>query len=231
MEGSENIFSLLGNHSKTLFVSLGFCTYNTEFGTLFWWHFYKLRRQEGKNNITLLKYIGSRPLKQKRRENRIMFKSSTSNLIMALYAFYFWSCICIYSHNGWCVLFHTFAICLLTIINVIDEFLSNLSFSIDWKHCNDISDHCFRIKSSISMRTQPYSFCKILKRNTHLIFFFVWSKLNLEENQMCGKREIILDCTNTFNVLEKEILLTKIGFLIAQLMSTKLPIVFIFMAA
>ena len=231
MEGSENIFSLLGNHSKTLFVSLGFCTYNTEFGTLFWWHFYKLRRQEGKNNITLLKYIGSRPLKQKRRENRIIFKSSTSNLIMAFYAFYFWSCICIHSHRGCCVLFHTFAICLLTIVNVIDEFLSNLSFSIDWKHCNDISDHCFRIKSSISMRTQPYSFCKILKRYTHLIFFFVWSKLNLEENQMCGKREIILDCTNTFNVLEKEILLTKIGFLIAQLMSTKLPIVFIFMAA
>ena len=231
MEGSENIFSLLGNHSKTLFVSLGFCTYNTEFGTLFWWHFYKLRRQEGKNNITLLKYIGSRPLKQKRRENRIIFKSATSNLIMALYAFYFWSCICIYSHRGCCVLYHTFAICLLTIVNVIGELLSNLSFSIDWKHCNDISDHCFRIKSSISMRTQPYSFCKILKRYTHLIFFFVWSKLNLEENQMCGKREIILDCTNTFNVLEKEILLTKIGFLIAQLMSTKLPIVFIFMTA
>ena len=104
MEGSENIFWLLGNHSKTLFVSLGFCTYNTEFGTLFWWHFYKLRRQEGKNNITLLKYIGSRPLKQKRRENRIIFKSSTSNLIMALYAFYFWSCICIFSHRGCCVL-------------------------------------------------------------------------------------------------------------------------------
>ena len=190
MEGSENIFSLLGNHSKTLFVSLGFYTYNTEFGTLFWWHFYKLRRQEGKNNITLLKYIGSRPLKQKRRENRIIFKSSAYNLIMALYAFYFWSSMCIYPQNhlrG--VRFDTSPICLLTIVNVTDEFLSNLSFSIDWKHCNDISDHCFRIKSSISMRTQPYSFCKILKRNTHLIFFFVWSKLNLEENQMCGKRK------------------------------------------